>query len=312
MNSIERNPYQLGPMEYKEYLSDLNDSYLRETRQKLLPIENFLIQRDLCAIVVGSDGKKERHPQSKIEVMYVQSEGKGDIITPSVIASTFIETTGKRYSDVFDVEINGSPVSARIGTDVLSYVLGDQNRIYPDRILNSRFVLGDQDIHKKAKRTVLEEMNMDILRRKIRKAMNEQSSRHLKSCITGISRGETCFDEHNQFYDERNKPGKFGFKHAFVRLVQRKLDLRTQELMKEGQMTIEEMSCLPTNTADKLMFFKSYNQDTPAAYLWFLQRYHELQEVYKARRDLSALDFDSYDFRQCSEIILRNWQKQNV
>lgn len=95
MNSIERNPYQLGPMEYKEYLSDLNDSYLRETRQKLLPIENFLIQRDLCAIVVGSDGKKERHPQSKIEVMYVQGEGKGDIITPSVIASTFIETTGK-------------------------------------------------------------------------------------------------------------------------------------------------------------------------------------------------------------------------
>lgn len=52
---------------------------------------------------------------------------------------------------MFDVEINGSPVSARIGTDVLSYVLGDQNRIYPDRILNSRFVLGDQDIHKKQK-----------------------------------------------------------------------------------------------------------------------------------------------------------------
>ncbi len=309
MVSKEVSPYEMPLPKYKGYLDDINSAYLTEVRNTLSLMRDFLLENGFCAVVVGSDGKRERHPQSRTEVVYLQYQKKRNEITPKQINEKFFEIYGIPYSSVFDYDLktDGDPRVLYINEDILSYVSRDSGLIYPDRILNSRIVFGEMGMWKSAREKVLEEMGLTTgLSGKIRKALKSQIKDYLKTCETGLSRGKVCFNQGYQFYDESELIGNFGFKYGFIRLLQRDLDLKTQTLIRDRVWSTNQAMELPTNTAERVCFFDEYNQDTTLAYLWFLQRYHEVQEMYKNRRIPSVSKYDSYEFQQCSEIILRN------
>jgi hypothetical protein len=309
MSSPETEPYGLSPFEYKTYVEEINGRYLSQTRQNLLPLDSFLQENNICAIVVGSDGKGERHAQSKTEIVYIQGQSLGGEISSKKISDLYEELTGRKYSDVFETDVGYLPEKTNLGIDILSFVSGDNRRIFPDRVLNSKLVGGASEVHQKARISVLGEIGRpDNLAGLIRRELKRQKKEANKTCQTGVSRKKLCFNQSGQFYDESENPGSFGFKHGFIRFIQRDLDLRTQSLIIDRVWSPEKAAELPTSTVGRISFF-DYNKDTAEAYLWFLEQYHEVQERYKNRKRLSVVPFDDYNFRQCSEIILRNDKK---
>lgn len=310
MSRSETYQYRLQPLKYGVYLEAItNSKYLDKTRQKLLPIKNFLEENNICAVVVGSDGKSERHPQSKTEIVYIQDQSSSQTITTEEITDVYTKTTGFDYVKVFGTDIDSIPEKVDLGKRVISFAFGDAKRIFPDRVLNSILVIGSAEIHQKARRMVLEELGSGgQLSSVIKKELKRQRKEHYKTCLTGSSRGKVCFNHNGQFYDESKHPGRFGFKHGFIRLIQRDLDLRTQEMIVRGTWSINRAIELPSSTTGRISFL-DYSKDTAEAFLWFLQRYHSVQEEYKNRRIPSFMPFDDYDFKQCSEIILRTQER---
>jgi len=129
--------------------------------------------------------------------------------------------------------------------------------------------------------------------------------------LTGISRGvvEFTIDPPIQYYNETGKVFAQGFKHSFLRAVQRKLDLLTVDLVKKKIVDIEQLAEeLPTNTIERIEYIAGKtnlkdSKQVQEAYLWFLQRYHEIQEQYKDQCGPKSLSFDPISFAEHKRVI---------
>lgn len=158
MFSRENNYSQLTPFKYMDCLSDLNGKYLSEIRATLEPISNFLNDYHACAVVVGSDGKKEKGVKSGTEIVYIQDEQSNKKLFSQSLVDEFEKTSQLKYSDIFFVDKNSLPRVLKNNEDILSFVDKNSKIIYPDRILNSILICGQQLIHNKARQNVLIEM----------------------------------------------------------------------------------------------------------------------------------------------------------
>lgn len=309
MNSAEKYIYKLSPIEYRGCLDNLNTIYISECREIIKPLENILKSCDVCAIAVGSDGKMERHPQSITELVYIQGEDCDNFFTPSLVVNEFNQRTKKNYKNVFDTGNDCLPSVMKIGCDTLSFALYNPRLIFPDRVLNSTFVMGNYNVFLEARKRVATEMAFTPgLSGKIHKELKNQLKNYRINTSTGTSRGLVCFDNKFQYYDEKENIGRFGFKHSFLRLTQRFLDIKTQENIRDGKIQIDEINKLPVNTVDRIEYF-GIDQYLSEAYIWFLQQYHHVQEEYKDRRKLTKTTYDTDLFKNYSDIILRNCQR---
>jgi len=277
--------------EYSGLLTCVNENYLRSTRRVLAPMCTELDR--LCPyslITVGSDGKKERHPQSKTEIVYVFEKQE---MAPRAqdIAQIFRRTTGNTY---FYETSEGQPMVVCLDQETpLSYAFNNSRLVYPDRVLNSVLVLGDENIHLKSRLKVLEEM-IGPESGKIRREMRQQRNEYGKACRTATYRAVSLFDPDTgvQYYDEDRKSYALGFKTSFLRLMQRTLDLLVNDGIKKYGINIRQIKEMPTSTVDRIKYLQkigwieSGNQEVAAAqesYLWFLREYHKAQEAYKNR-----------------------------
>jgi len=305
----ETNCFKLAPLEYANYLADMNGGFIQKNRETLEPISDFLKENGICAIAVGSDGKGEKHNQSSTEIIYVQDQDRKQRLNLNEIVNKFeSETGGKEYKNFFFVGENGIPKGMIIGQHILSLVDGISTLTYPDRVLNSMFVCGNELLYQDARKTVAIEMGQTPkLSRKIRGEIRRQIKNYISTCKTGISRGVVCFDKEKQYYDENKNPGEYGFKHSHLRLTQRELDLITQTFIRDKKINVsEDIRYLPTRTIDRINYFFKKEISLTEAYLWFLQRYHEIQELYKNEKEPVSLEYDHYVFNLCSEIILKS------
>lgn len=304
--SREINSCLTGDFKYADYLERSNKVSLEKTKQLLLPLREWLEENQAIAVVTGSDGRGEKGYRSKTEVVFIQDENPKRIVTPTEVSQFFIEKNGKDFSEVFDTCLSKGPIILKIGRDKLSMVDNDSNRIYPDRVLCSKLVIGDEEIHKKAKEVTLIESSLTKgLSGKIRKALRSQRGDYLKTCQTGVSRNQRCFDEQQQYYRDDQK-GVYGFKHGFIRLVQRDIDLRIQGLVRDQVISVQEAIVIPNGTVDRLTYLLENSENIIEAYLWFLQNYHNIQRNYmNGRTDLASLEFDPYILRECFNEIKR-------
>jgi hypothetical protein len=302
--------YQFNPVKYGDYLTALNDRYLDENKRIFEPFTDFLNYYKACAIVIGSDGKGERHTQSKTEIVFIQDDQTDKYLDPRHLVEEFEKITGMIFFSNFFTNSNKLPRIKKIGRDVLSWVDQNSNLVYPDRLFNSKLICGDNSIFQKIRENIAIEMGLiPGLSGKIRREIRNQRNRHFETCQSGISRMETCFDQEYQYYDEGKTIGKYGFKHGFIRLIQRNLDLRTQASLRDKIISINKISNLPVNTVERIMFFSKDQKSLCEAYLWFLQKYHQVQEEYKERKSLAVMSYDKYSFKENSEIILRDGMK---
>jgi hypothetical protein len=297
-------PYSIykeaSPIEYWEYLGHLNKRYYQEIQARILPLESVLMQHQACAVLMGSDGKGEKHAQSWAEIIYLQPSSGN-------LNHTIITQTMPDYTNFFEVDYEGNPSVRYTGNDsLLSYVYGNSSHVYPDTILNSCIVSGHEATALEARTQVLNEIAHTT---RIRRKIDEQIKEYLKWVQTGVSRNQTCFFfEHDQvvaLYDERPGLKQLGVKPV-IRLVQRTLDLLTQQQLASAQLTPELAAhTLPTATVKRLEYFEQ-DKDIAYAYLWFLQWFHENQEGYKANRQLSSAT-RSYEMYQEHIRVIFNW-----
>jgi len=290
--------------EYLGLLTCVNENYLRSTRGVLAPMCTELDR--FCPyslITVGSDGKKERHPQSRTEIVYLFAKQE---MAPSAetILNIFKQTTGHDY---FYETSEGQPMVVCLDQKTpLSYAFNNPRLVYPDRILNSVLVLGDENIHLKSRLKVLEEMTGPE-GGKIRREMRQQRNEYGKACRAATYRGKTLFDSDigMQYYDESQEGYALGFKTSFLRLMQRTLDLLVNDGIKKYEIDIRQMREMPTSTVDRIRYLqkigwiKSGNKGVVAAqesYLWFLREYHKAQEAYKNRGTGVNVPYNSSEF----------------
>jgi hypothetical protein len=314
------DPYlDLSPPEYMGFLASITENHLLLWYSIF---SGFPTNRS-CILVTGSDGKGERHPQSNTNFI-VLHDGSQEAIGDLALLRRFV----KDDVGLTDEKIGTSPIASCYEEKVLgepdhhplSFAYGNPNTAYPDRVLNAVVIGGNQDLYLQARQQLLEEICKNSpVAKKTRRQMSEQLRRYKKAIITGIYDRLPLFDERRgiQFYCEENGSLQMGFKSAFLRAVQRKLDIITIRAVHKGVVTIKEIVYdAPFFTPDRISFFTNKNiigsqqaEQIIEAYIWFLQQYHRIQELYKNTKQKKAAPYDRELFDYYRKAI---WEFTNI
>lgn len=251
----------------------------------------------------GSDGRLEKGPQSKIEL--VVFEDKEQQKGPEAELAKLREWLGD--SLFTEVEFK------TIGRLFLSGYKGDINRPYPTRVLDSRLLYGNYGQNHAALMQIATELNLDEGRviidkfgdylRRAKKIAKEGKGRFKGSEITHFD-----LEEGVAFYDNESSTGalRSSFKQGPLRLVQFGL---TQDIMKKirnKDFDLDLMDHLPQNTVDRILFFETEGKVKPAHqkieslvdnYKFFLWQYHLAQENWRTEEKKETA-FDKAEVRE--------------
>jgi len=284
---------EFEPWEYFGLLAVTNENHQKMLREGLREFGAGMPD-DVAIITVGSDGKMERHAQSKTELVLISGRDYGVELRQS-----FREYCGS-YLPADDIEYayDGLPGYFCLDSNTpFSYVYGDRRLVYPDFVLNSQLIIGDDAIWILARQRVLDEFTESHLGKSVKGVVRKQLTHHRKVMREGGDNAGVCWSlsEDLQFYDEEKHV--FGFKSGPIRAVQRKMDLLTLSAVPL------QADDLPTKTVDRIAYFShmglidpQLGEDLAVAYLWFLQKYHQVQEVYKMTRQPASHQFCQEDF----------------
>ena len=289
----------LNPMEYYGLIVDgVNHSNIEDLTIRL---EHIALPDGVVVAAVGSDGKLERYAQSKTELIIIE---ESESLQADIILKEHFKDEG--YSTIFDVGPEDQiDVKVLDSPSPVSYAFNDAQSLYPDRILNAFpvFPVSNEglDLYYKARQKVLVEMSEN---KKVRTELKDQLRSYKRSMQTGEFRRIPIFDRDNhvQYYSELWPAYSTGFKAAFLRAIQRKLDVFTVELG-HTQSYEETARTMPTTTLGRLDYLaergvidEEIASSAGYAYAWFLQQYHRIQEDYKQKMQPTQLSFDAVDF----------------
>lgn len=291
--------FGLPPVEYLGLVETVNTTILKEHQ---LLLSDMTLSEYQAVIVIGSDGKLERHTQSKTEFVFLQFE------KDPFRAAYRITQKLRQYPLNYEVGPRGM-IEVRDVTDPtpLSWAYGDRTLVYPDRLLNAALVIGNPQTACVARLKVLYEMSLDPRHAgRLLEHMTDQLALYKRAIRQGKYRGQPVFssNEAKQYYNE-GRHMTFGFKSSFLRAVQRKLDILTARLIRDGVWELEQAARIPTQTYKRLDSFATLGiltgeeaEGLTQAYGWFLREYHRVQETYKRTRRPVALPFN-LDYFHC-------------
>lgn len=297
LNTYEEIPpfRRLNPAEYYGLVTDaINSNNLEDIARKLESIE---LPKGVLIAVAGSDGKLERHAQSKTELIVLQENRN---LGGTAVLQNFF---GKNhYRELFDTGPDDIIDTKSLDQETpLSCAFDNPQELYPDRTLNVLPVhpISDDchDLYFRVRAKTLEEMSTN---KRIKDKMKEQLAGYRRSMNTGEYRHIPIFnaEQHVQYYSELWPAYSTGFKTSFLRTVQRKLDLLTIVLGEKMDWN-EVARQMPTTTVGRLEYLShtgvippSIALATSEAYAWFLQQYHSIQEQYKQSGEPVELSYD--------------------
>ncbi len=298
--------YSLPPQEYYGLLETISQNREFILRNAFVGIERTF-GNEIALILTGSDGKRERHPQSKIGIIVLANT----LVSPQELLKQIQEGVQAIGDHSEEIEIK------YLQTGNLSFYQQDLRRAYPDRILGSQFLVGNPDLFYQARLKVLQEMtDDDETGKRIREQMKKQLNSYRKSLLTGSYRNQTIFDDSRQYYFEGHdwSLNRFGFKMGPLRAVQRKFDLLLSRLIKQRTTTPEQLAVtFPSNTAAKFKFLAEKGilpegtaEAYSLAYPWFLREYHKVQEAFKnsPQKSVVSTTFNPEEFNQNRQLIL--------
>lgn len=301
-NSLDS--HQLPPLDYASMVQTaINPNFRGLLISRFEGFKPTYGLNSVCIVATGSDGKMERHIQSKSEFIWLDNRPPKSPVHISQDIGKFLhwydETNEIAFHQAYDALPHPFEVKSLTNPEApYSYAYGNRNVVYPDRILNSVVVFGNPNLLREAKRKVYEEITADsAVGKHIREEIKEQLRISRKALESGISRGVYCFNLEQtppvQYYNEMEtqigepRVSTTGFKFPAMRLVQRTLDLITIDAIRTKKISIEEAIDFPTNTIARIQTLRDYGilpintYDIEHAYAWFLQQYHAVQEAYK-------------------------------
>ncbi|MEO6508532.1 MAG: hypothetical protein ABIO02_01135 [Patescibacteria group bacterium] len=297
---------ELSPKEYWKELRLANEHHLAGLRNSLselpLPLEGTAV------IVVGSDAKFEKHPQSRPELVILSNTNA----QPNILQTTYDVMHGKgKYLESFDTNKGDIEVKA-VDYEVLSYAYGNPRAVYPDRILNAVVVAGDTNIYQHAREKVLKEMSgTGPTSKRIREYIKKQQQFYGRATNTGTVSNRPIFtlNPAQQFYDIRPEIYTLGFQISYLRTVQRYIDRLTESSIRKGKLELVETSKnMHTPTVDRIEYLHKMGiipeqYSLQESYLWFLQQYNYAQEIYMRSGETAVVAFGEDNYAKYSQII---------
>ncbi len=304
--------WSLSPLEYYGLVEVVNLNYLDEWRKEIEELFHDFDFQNTCFVVVGSDGRLEKHIQSRTEIVIFTRErlpiGFQQIKQRLLTASMPVEFGWKDKVDLKDPSKKDLPFSS---------VYDNPQFIFPDRIINSVLLVGNEELYFEIRRKVIEEI---VNNPKIIRVLKKQFRSHRSAMLKGKYRGLVVFDLEGyvQFYDEEEGKWRFGFKSAHLRAFQRFMLMLLSSYIKskEGEVDFHSLSLeFPLNPIKQYEWFirkgflsRTYrdlsgkeikSEDVIEAYQWFLREYHRVQETYKDQeppRKGVSVQFNREDF----------------
>jgi hypothetical protein len=296
-----------------------NETHIAQLRKMLHGLD---LPRDACILAIGSDGKKERHIQSKTELIIVtkdRSTGLRERMLDHITSET-----GEQYDKRFDTSVHTGPEVKSLSEPVpLSFAYPDvyskPHRVFPDRVLNTQIVAGSTGVYLTARENVLVEMGArNTQSHKIRRHIREQVASAMRIMNTGMSRnvhsfvaGQPHLEYGIQHYNENPNTYTTGFKEPFLRGVQRTIDLLTARLLVSQATTSSELAFqFPTPTISRIQYLRRTGlQDIPVSvedsFAWFLQQYHRAQQAYLMDPNRTAqVPFNLESFQHHKNVVL--------
>jgi len=281
-----------------------NEQLQKELKEEL---EGFLNLRvpgweNNCALLVcGSDGRLEKGFGSRLALVAVVKDA------PRAIFEVVKEVT--RSFSLEEVEIK------RLGGTVpLSYYQGNPERVWPDKILDARFLIGNLRWAWEAKQTIVEEMKERRIIGRLRGARKgfakaTRTGTYRRGKIFSLERGEAYY-----WGDRGNGSFCFGVKMGPLRLVQVAVNRFLGRRFQQQRELLPWFLELPTNTAEKIEFLAQKGwlnfqeaqvslAEIQQAYWWFLRLYHRQQYNY-LRNGQSITPFERGEFEKWRRIIL--------
>lgn len=250
----------------------------------------------------GSDGRLEKGPQSKIElVIFGYKEKQKDPET------ALAKVRGWLGDSLFpEIEFKN------VGRLFLSGYMGDINRPYPTRVLDSRFLYGNYRQNHAALMQIATELNLDAGRTIIDKFKDylrraKKITREGKGRFKG--REVTHFDLNDgvAFYDNESVGiARSSFKQGPLRLVQFGLTSEIMRKIRNKDFDLDLLDHMPQNTVDRILFFETEGkaklphqkiESLVDNYMFFLWQYHLAQENWRIDRKKET-GFDKIEVKE--------------
>ena len=289
---------------YHDHLRQYNHALQRQVSEALRDHLGDNYDANFVMATTGSDGRLEKGPQSKIEIVVI---GKGDYKEKSGDALNFIENGIEGSLFHPDLEFK------TLGQLYIAGYNGDIEKAYPTRVSDARFLYGNCGVLVESYRQLYSEIVMRDVGRRILDSMVSGRRRARQICESGkgsFKKQEIChFDLENgvAFYDSEHidLPHRGSFKFGPLRLVQYGLAVELIRKLRDKDFDLDLLENMPTNTVDRFNFFETEGRtgltqnelsDLTDSYKFFLHQYHIAQENFRVDRQ-NTTSFDINDVR---------------
>ncbi len=259
---------------YKDYYTKIKDANLitlGTIRELLNPSNNTI-----CT--VGSDARLENGYGSKIEITILLNENNENSQRENYFKQV------KKFDPMFHPIIEFKEINDK------SYLYqNDSSKVFPTRVLDLRYILGDYNRFVKEKDKFIKELEQDCTA--IKRNLRKRRAYYLKILATGsakfknfnvthynLTTGEVFFD--NNF--------RWGLKYGPLRAVQYDVAYNVIKLVKESK-DLEFLLQLPSGIVDRLRYLEknpyatSEIEEIADNYMFFLKEYHICQKNFKEK-----------------------------
>lgn len=283
------SPHERDYRSYHDQLRQYNLSWQRRISAAMIDCLGDGARKGYAFTSTGSDGRLEKGPQSKIEVVvYEDDSGVKDL-------SAVEGVINEKFGNIF-----GVPEIKRIGHGSISGFGGNPGNCYPTRVLDSKFLYGNPAFLRDAFKQLTCEFEittgkrlLDNFSEKVRRA--KKVSRGGKDIFKGQEVINFDLDSGVAFYDCENTNLVFrgSFKYGPLRAVQYGLTYELMKKIRNGEINHDFLDHMPQNICERLFFLETEGKTQLAHeelenladnYKYFLWAYHCSQEAWRTER----------------------------
>ncbi len=280
------SPLSTSYLNYGSRLQQFNSAFQRRLGDAIFAEFGNPEGSDFAVFTTGSDGRLEKGPQSKVEIVV---SGRRNYEREAKVVEKEIE---KSLGDVLDPDIEHKTLGEH-------YICGFNSNLetpFPTRVMDLRLLYGDESVKPEALRQLVYEIKSDE-GSKIIAGMSGKRRRARSVCEKGDNnvRGKTFihFDLERgiSFYDEKkSESSRLSFKTGPLRLVQYGIVTEILRKIRDDSFDFELLEHLPTPTSDRMYFLETEGrtglshgqiESITDSYNYFLWQYHISQETFR-------------------------------
>ncbi len=313
---IDNKEYFEEVIRYNEKLYILSQQYIGNIYRYI----TYLIP--VCFYTVGSDGRKEKGTDSKLEIKVVYRGENHHYLFIKGMLSEFINI--KNHREIYDIT-----EYKNLKDDTSIFLAYDNHRLFfPSRVYDSLLVMGDEELEREVLDKALQEIR--IYYKKINKYIRTRINNSKKIILTGKNkvRGKEIahfdIDKGLLFYSGQDNYNIYSLstKIGHLRFVQYLVEKIYTKSIKEGWMDIKDVVYhepkqiiyrLQSLKDNKLLKMTQQDvDDLQDTYLYFLRLYHISQYQFKMRGQKQTHIPCVKEFKERSFFLIRVFSRENT